>query len=207
MFNFQTIKNDRRGLTLVEAIVALGIFALVISGITEIYLSSLRSRGTIFDSLAAQGDARRSVESFVREMRAAAPSSLGSYPLESAVTSSVIFYSNIDQDNLVERVRYYLKGSILYKGIIKPGGTPLAYATSTEQIIELAGSVVNGVSSTFYYYDENYFDSSSPPLAYPIELTRVRLVGIDITIDRDKRRSPIPLEFESKAQIRNLKNN
>lgn len=197
----------RRGFTLVEVVVSLAIFTLVIGGIVAILLFSLRSKTLVFNELAAQGEARRLVQNFTAELRAARPSSLGSYPLTTASTTEIVFYSNLDSDALVERVRYYLASSTLYRGVIKPSGNPLVYVTSTEQVASVAGSVLAAGSPIFSYYDSSYRNSSSTPLAVPVAITAVRLVRLVIIIDGDPNRPPAPVRFETVVMPRNFLSN
>ena len=65
-------------------------------------------------------------------------------------TTGFIFYANIDSDTLYERVRFWVEGTILKKGVIKPTGVPLDYDLQNEDVtltVTAAGNseVVAGV--------------------------------------------------------------
>jgi len=131
---------------------------------------------------------------------------LGTIAVESASSTAIVFYSNIDDDSLVERIRYYLSGTTLKKGVTKPTGSPLAYVTSTETFTDVAHDVANGASSTFYYYDGNFTGAQSP-LSAPITVAQIRMVKISLRLEEDPNLSPVPFFIESKVAIRNLKDN
>ena len=197
-------KPDTRGFTLLEMIVSVGIFILLISSITGVFLSSFRSKNIIFDQLASQSEGRKASQDFVNEARSATYSSGGAYPISVAAASELTFYANIDQDTLVERIHYYLSGDALKKGIVEPSGGSLSYVTSTEQVVTVADNINNGANPLFYYYDETYTDASSTPLTYPIDLTKIRMIGISLNVDKDPNLSPTDFNIQAKSELRNL---
>jgi len=158
------------------------------------------------DSLTAQDETRRALKTMSAEIRTASPSSLGAYALAQSATSSFTFYSNIDGDSFKERVRYFLDGTTLKKGVIKPIGTPLTYSPANEVISELIPSVANATTSIFSYYDKNY-DGTTQALIEPIDIATVRLVKITIVVDKDPQTPPSPMTLTTQISIRNLKDN
>lgn len=190
-----------------EMLVSLGIFMLMIGSIMAVYLNSNKFKVIVFEQLLTQAEGRAAVRNFINDVRRANYSSIGAYPLQTAGTSTIVFYSDIDGDSLRERIRYFTSSTILYRGTIKPIGTPISYPTSSEIIIPMAHSVVN-TSSLFYYYDQNYAGgATSTPLTQPVTTTLVRLVEIRLVIERDPYKSPMPLYVQTKTEIRNLKSN
>ena len=202
------ILSDNSGFTLLEVLVAMGIFLLMIFGVSGIWSYASRSKNVIWEQLSAQNEGRKTVQDFTNELRTATQSSIGSFAIESPTTSSLIFYSNIDSDSWRERVRYFLAGSILKKGVTKPSGNPLSYSSSNEVVVEVAHGVTNGNEPIFTYYGENYNGATSTStLSYPINVTTIRLVGIKLRLERYPDLSPAPVWVESKVEIRNLKAN
>jgi len=201
--------SDQRGFTIIELIVAISIFTLLIGSIIAVYLNSFRAKDVIFEQLLTQSEGRRAVLQFINDVRRADYSSIGSYPIVSAGTSTIVFYSDVDRDTYREKVRYFISSTILYRGLIKPTGTPFTYPTSSEIIGAVAHSIANSpTNSVFYYYDQNYTGSAtSTALTQPVTTTAVRLVEIRLTIERDPFKSPVPLYVQTKTEIRNLKAN
>ena len=200
-------KSDNRGMTLVEVIIAMSIFSLVIATVVEIFLVSTRSKNIVFEQLEVQGQARKAVHDFIGEARAMRYSSAGAYPLQNASTTEIIFYTNINADNIVERVRYFYVTNTLKRGTIEPSGNPLVYMTSTEKITTIVNNVTNGVSPVFYYYDEDYTSVSSTPLAQPVDVTKARIIEMRLIIDKNPLLSPVPFAIQGQTAIRNLKTN
>lgn len=200
---------NERGISLIEVLVGISMFALLLVGITALYLSSVREKDIVFEQLLTQSEGRRAVQNFINDVRRATYSSIGAYPLQTAGTSTIIFYSDIDADTYRERIRYFVATGTLKRGVTRATGSPLTYVTSTEVITEMAHSIVTSpTGSIFYYYDQNYTGgATSTPLTQPVNVSTVRLVEIRLTIERDPFKSPVPLYVQTKTEIRNLKSN
>jgi prepilin-type N-terminal cleavage/methylation domain-containing protein len=199
-------KLDKKGLTMIEVLVAIGIFLLLIVGIVDIILWGMHGRDVVWEQLSTQSEGRKIVQDFVNEMRRANASSIGAYPIETANTSTIVFYSNIDADSWRERVRYFLSNKKLVKGITKPTGNPLSYNLATEATTTIVNDVAN-TSSLFYYYDQNYSSVSGTPMSAPINIPSIRMVGIKLLLEEKPNVAPAPFSIESKVEIRNLKSN
>ena len=201
---------NARGFTLVEVLVALGIFSLLALAVSWILITALRSNRIIWDQLSGQSDARRVLREVVDTARRAEVSSLGAYPVERADPYEFIFYANVNTDSFRERVRFFVDqaANTINKGITKPVDLPLRYATSTEVVTVLARDVVNDDLSipVFSYFDESYTGSSTP-LSAPVSTTLVHVIKVDLEIEHDPVATPVPLRAESTVMIRNLKTN
>lgn len=203
---FRKFYHDNQGVSLLEIMVAVGIFAMVMSGLIGIIMFSFRSRDVAWEQLLTQTEGRRVVQSFINELRSANQSSVGAYPIEKAEAYQLIFFSNIDGDSYRERIRYFLSGTDFKKGVTKPSGNPLVYNTSTESIAIIAHDVVNSTTPVFQYFAQDFTGSQSP-MSSPVTTTLVRVVGVRLVMEEDPRLSPTPFEIQAKAEIRNLKTN
>jgi prepilin-type N-terminal cleavage/methylation domain-containing protein len=199
--------KNSRGVTLVELLVAIGIFTIISMGAGWILIQSIRHNGIIFEQLSSQSEGRKAVQHVIDVVRKAELSSVGSYPIASASSTELILYANVDADSLRERVRFWLDGTTLKQGVLKPSGNPISY-TGTEYVVELAHYITNSAQSipTFVYYDELYTGSQNP-LASPVTVTDIRLVKVQLNLEKDANKSPVPLHVESVVEIRNLKSN
>ncbi len=201
------IKNLKNGFTLVETLVALGIF-LMVSWLLSSFLSSIFStNANLSNSLNAQFDMRQSLKKMTRELREASPSSLGSYPIALAGTSSLTFYSNVDNDTHKERIRYFVQNGDLKRGVLKPSGNPLIYNSANENVETLVKNISNSTSTPIFDYFDNTYTGSSDPLVLPANISDIRLVRITIQIEKDPNRSPVPITAITQVMIRNLKDN
>jgi prepilin-type N-terminal cleavage/methylation domain-containing protein len=198
--------NLQAGFTLTEILVVS--FILVIVGIAivnfQIDLFSLNKVSS--DNIVVQEEARRVLKALTAEARGMSPSNMGAYALAEIGTSTITFYTNTDNDTLQERVRYFLAGTTLKKGVIEPTGTPLTYNTNNEVIREVVHDIANGTTSIFTFFDTNY-DGTSPALSEPINLPSIRLIKINLIIDRDPLKLPAPLSMTTQVSMRNLKDN
>lgn len=203
-----TVWENKRGVTLMELLIAVGIFALIAVGAAEILITGFRSNASIWERLEVQRDGRRVIQQVVNDVRQAEQSSIGGFPLVTAGTNELILYSNIDKSGYRERVRYFLDGSTLKKGIVVPSGNPLAYDTATETITEIAHHVVNVTSSVpiFSYYNTNYTGTESA-MTQPVAVGSVQAIRVKLILDKQPGVAPSAYEVESVAQMRNLKLN
>ena len=146
------------------------------------------------------------MQDFVNEVRTAAASSVGAYPISIAQNQQFAFYSDVNKDSYRERIRYFMSGTTLKKGITNPVGNPPAYVTSTEVVTDVVHDVANGTSSIFYYFDGSYTGVEAP-MTYPINIPNVRMVEISLKLDENPQLTPAPLYVESKAMLRSYKDN
>ena len=67
------------------------------------------------------------MKTMVSEIRTASTANTGAYTIGLATDSALTFYSDTDNDGLKEKVRYFITGTTLQKGLTKPTGSPLSY--------------------------------------------------------------------------------
>jgi type II secretory pathway pseudopilin PulG len=195
------------GFTLVEIMVSFLITLFIAGAALEILKNSINTNNALTINLNSQGEIRNAFKLMSAGIRSASPSSLGAYPIVSAGTSSLSYYSDIDGDSLKEQVRYFLSGDTLKKGIIKPSGNPLTYNQANEKISPLLNNLTNTSTPIFKYYDSSY-DGATDSLSYPINITDIRLIKITAMINQNPDKFPAAImEFITQISIRNLKDN
>ncbi len=188
----------RNGFSIIELIAIIFIIVLILLAAVALQSDIFSLNTTVSDKISAQNEIRRAFKQMTAEIRSASSSSLGAYPISDLGQTSFVFYSDADGDGLKERIRYFLDGSILKKGILKPSENPIVYNPANETISNVAQNVSNGAEPIFSYYDKNY-DGATAPMAYPIDVILVRLVKITVIIDQTV--------FTTQVSIRNLKDN
>src|SRR3990167_2577518 len=148
--------KKQNGFTIAELIVSLAILTMIAIIITTFQQDIFVVNRGLVVQLKAQDDARKTVETMLTEMRGMSFSELGGYPIEEAEESSIIFYSDIDNDSVVERIRYFIDGSNLKKGIVEPTGDPLEYVIENEVVSVVAENLTSQTEPLFGYFNRTY---------------------------------------------------
>lgn len=191
---------------MLEVIISIAIFTAATLMVAAYIIQGYRANRFAMQQSDAIDYARRGITSMTKEIREADFSDLGSYPIASATNQSLIFYSNVDTDDAVEKVRYYLENTNFKKGVTKPSGNPLSYASGTEVTSVIAQYVRNGADPLFYYYPGDY-PSSTAPLATPANPNQVKLVELRLRVNIDPALAPEEFILKNFIQVRNLKDN
>ena len=196
-------KNKKNGLTLVDTLFVVAIFTLIMGVLTLFSKNIWTYNSFINTELEAVDTGRMALKTMTAEIRTASSGNNGSYAINLASATSFTFYSDIYDDGLKEKVRYFLNGTNLQKGVIIPTGSPLGY-TGSEIVTTIVSNVTN--ASIFSYYDRNY-DGATVALSSPIDVSAVRLVKITVTIDKNQNTPPAPVTVSTQVSIRNIKDN
>lgn len=200
------IKN---GFSLIETIITIFIFSLALVAVSFFILNFYRNYKFTFEQTQAINEARKGIETMIKEIREARHGDDGSYPIKEADDFQFIFYSDIDKDEAVERVRYFLDGTDFKKGVIEPSNDPPEYILADEIVSTLSQYVRNNISElVFTYYNGDWpSDTINNPLPTLTRLTETKLMHVYLKINVDPNRPPDDFELESDTQIRNLKTN
>ncbi len=97
-----------KSFTLIETIVAIAVFGLILAATTALIFAGYRINRYNWEQSIAVSEARKGIQTMVKEIRGARPGEEGSFPIEKAADKEFIFYSDIDKDGATERVRYFL---------------------------------------------------------------------------------------------------
>jgi len=97
-----------KGFTLIETLVVVAIFTVSLGAVFGSILMLYRAHGYTWEQSQAIEEARRGIETMVKEIRTARSGEDGSYPIVLAGDKEFIFFSDINGDGKTERVRYFL---------------------------------------------------------------------------------------------------
>lgn len=200
------LKN--RGYTLMEMMVVIAIAMILLLGVNTLFRSVIVTPRQQFLQADNIDQARKVLASFTNEMRNAAVGNDGSYQLNTASDSQIVFYSNFGASGTkVNRIRYYLSGTTLYKGVVIPTGSPLSYNIGTEVVTPVQANLANGATPVFYYYNDSY-DGTTASLAQPVNLTQVKFVKINLIIKQESTASDTSTYVvDGGVAVRSLKTN
>lgn len=190
-----------RGFTFVEMVVVIALTVLLSGAVSGMIQYFYKTNLYTLEQTQAVDSARVSVQAAMKDLREASYGADGSYPIAAAATSTITFYANIDADVAFEKVRYYLSGSTLYRGITNPVGNPATYSGQVETTSLVVSNVENGSASVFRYYD-----STGAELTPPINISKIASVTITVMTDVDPNRAPLTYTLVGAATLRNLRN-
>lgn len=194
------------GFTLFEMMITIGVILIILIPLTRLQVNILTYGRFFYNTNIVQDEARRTMQKFSAEARSMTQSGTGAYSIESATDNSLIFFRDINQDGLVERVRYYLEGTDLKKGTIIPAGNPLTYSTANEKISVVVHGVYNDVSTPiFQYYNRNY-DGQTAALTQPLDITTIRLIKLNLLIGTGNSNQD-RINLTTQVALRNIKDN
>lgn len=199
---------NKNGFTLVETIVVVAIFSILALGVSAIFTHVFSSSRNRLASIDVIDQARLATTNFTNEIRVASVGVDGSFPIVTADSREIVFYTNYNQENgLVSKIRYYAATSTLYKSTIVPTGSPLSYNSANEKIKTVQTDLASTTEKIFYYYDGD-FDGESSPLSEPVNVNDIKFVKINLNIIK-KTSNTDTSSFNTSAgsSIRNLKDN
>lgn len=197
--------STRAGLTFVELLVVMAVSAIILVAIMSFLASGFPLSRVVYEQASATETARLQLKRMTKALREARYADTGAYPLVEMEPARVIFYSDVDGDDLTERMRYELRGTDLERGVIKPSGEPLSYESESEQTAVVARNIRNGAQPVFTYYSGDYPDDAVP--LSPADLTEVKYIQYRLIIDADPAADPPAVDLVSQVQLRNLKTN
>lgn len=196
------------GFTLIEMTVGISIMAMIGLAVLGLQYIIGQSQTTLFNQSIKVEIANTSIAAILREIRTARSGENGAYVIETGENQSFVFYSDVDFDGQTEKIRYFLEGTELKKGVIQPTGFPATYPMEDEVIRIVAENVQNSTLPIFYFYNSDWpEDVANNPLATPVDSDNVRMVRVYLRINTKPEDTDNDYVLDSFAQIRTLKDN
>ena len=161
-------------------LITLTIFSLVMISVSSSVLYFYRTNANALEQSFALSSARKGVESLVRDIREASYSDDGAFPIVSIGANSMTFYSDTDRDANIERMRYFLEGTILKKGTLEATGNPPQYVDSNEVITIVSEDIRNGEDNVDIF---DYFDNTNVEITNFSNVTDVAFVRVNLIVN------------------------
>lgn len=196
-------RKDISGLTLIETVVYIGLFSLIMMSLFRMVIFFYHTNRYTLEQSTQLDAARKGVAAMVQNIRESDYSDTGAFPIVSAGADSFSFYSNVDSDALVEKVRFFLSGNNFQEGIIKSTGNPPVYS-GTEAITTIAQFVRNGESNTSIF---QYYDNTGTEITDYSRVANIAFVKMNLIVNVNPSTLPNEFALRSSATIRNLKTN
>lgn len=207
MSKIASLIRDRRGFSLIEILIVVAIASSIV-----IVVSNLSGNVSVLNTLVSQqlqskSDITQTLQITATEIRSAQRSANGGYPIESAGTSTFIFYADANENGLIDRVRYFTSSSSLYRGVTQPTGTPASYPSSAEVITDMVDNIVTPSSTPLFQYYDSSYAGTQPALTSTVDVSMIRLVLLSFYADVKPSQAPGPQYFSVLTDIRNLRSN
>ena len=189
-----------RGFTLAEMLVVIAITAAVAGSLLYVIQNFYRSNAYVFESAVSVDTARRGIGTTLQDIREASYGDDGSYPIQSVSTSSITFFSDLDDDQGVERVRIFIQNGTLYRVITNSGGNPPSYTGQTSATTTILTYIRNGTSTPLFKY---YNAEGALLSATSTDVSEITSVAATLMIDLNPNRAPNILTLTGSATLRN----
>lgn len=188
-------------MTLIETVVWVAVTLSAMLAIITSVQYFYRTNNYAVEQAAAVSSAQRGIENMVKMMREASYSSNGAYPVIAISTSSVAFYADIDTDPFIEKLRFFVEGNSLKRGVVDPSGDPPVY-TNPETIVSVSDYVrnIDQGAITFRYYDVN-----GALMTNLADISALRFIEVTIIVNINPFRLPNQFTLRSTAALRNLR--
>ena len=193
--------SGARGMTLVETVVWVSITSMIMLAIVSSVQAFYRTNTYTVEQGFAITSAQRGIESMIKTIREAAHSSNGAYPVIAMATSSFSFYADVDDDPFIERVRFFVQGHSLMRGVIDPSGDPPVY-TNPETLTTVSDFVRNTEQSVSMF---QYYDVTGALMTDLTHVPAARFVQVTVVVNINPYRLPNQFTLRSTASLRNLK--
>lgn len=154
--------RENRGLTLIELIITIGLISVLLGAIWVVCNTGLKVFYNQWARVSLKGEAGRLSINMANELRQA-----GS--ITSAQQKILTFTVDLNGDGAIETIQYSWSG-VSGDPFIRTQTAPLPQVT--KQVLRS----VNALAFSYYGYDQNI-----TPLSFPVTLSNVKLVAIDVT--------------------------
>lgn len=205
--NKKDLPAGRRGMTLIEVMMAIAIMLIGIEGFTILFVRTWDNNRYTLEMGQASMAVSQGVNKMVAYIRGVRQADNGAYPVKSADDNDFTVYGDYDKDGATERLHFYKNNQDILMGVRNPSaGMPITYASGDEETITIASNIVNTSSEPiFYYYNKDYpGDAVNNPLETPAAVANVRLIKIHLKINIDPNHAPDNIELQTFAEMRNL---
>lgn len=195
--------QNKKGLTFIEMIVSIAILTIGMAGFTMLFSRSWKTNSFILEESMSSIQATQSVRKVAAQLRGIRQAETGAYMIALADEDQIVTYMDIDGDDYVERVRYYLDDAdnTFVRGVAEySGGTyPTGYAADAETT--LAAYVVNTEESEPVF---RYYNNSNNEIASPAIPNSIRIIELNLWVNIKPMSAPDNVRIGTSVEIRNL---
>jgi len=201
-------KKNCEGFTLVEMLVALFIFSMIIVAVSLFAVYYFRNSSFSIEQTQQISKVQSAHTRMIKEIREARIGDDGSWPLLICNDNDITFYADATNDGRADKIRYFLDGATLKRGLIEPTVVPVSYPADTEKVIIIAENVVSGIEPIFEYYNGDWPDDTvNNPLISAERIRNTKHIKVNLSISLTDDFAADPFVLKSGVTIRSLKTN
>lgn len=197
-YRIKKILSQKTGFTLMEAMIYIAIFGMIGTMGYEFIVQGFRATTFSDEQEEAIDNARRAEEILSEEIRGANNSDNGSYPLATTTDFELIFYADINDDNSMEKIRYFISATTSLMKELTMAGASRDYS-SVPTVTKIADYLNNQTEPLFIYYDRNNVETDI--------INDIRMIGISVKVNVTPTRAPNDYYVITNVHLRNLKDN
>jgi type II secretory pathway pseudopilin PulG len=193
------------GVSLIELLIVIAMLGLIGAGFLGLQYVFSQNQVIAWQNYMNVEEANSTITQITRELRTADQSEDGSYLLETPNDQEIVFFSDVDYDGIVEKVKYSLDGTNLTKTITEPTTDPITYPAANERAKVITGNIRNGSDPIFYYFNSDWpSDTTNNPLTVDNRISDTRLIKTVIKLNtRDDADTDYTLESMAKLRMLN----
>jgi len=192
--------NNLPGFTLTETLVVIAIGSFIMLAIGQAIVFFYDTNEYAVQQSAAIRNAKQGVSSLVRDIREATFADTGAYPVAKMSTTSLTVFADVNRDERVEKVYYYLEDSDLNRVVTSPTGTPPTYSGS-KSTSTVASDIRNQQQDTPIF---TYFDIDGNQIVSNSNRRDLAFTEIELIVNIDPNRQPENTVIKSSATLRNV---
>lgn len=222
----QQHEDSDAGMTLIELMIVTALLSVVIVATMGFLVSSQRSERTVREATRQQAEARVALDALTRTARGATYPQGYTYNDSSIVAAAdkfeVSYYSDIDGDGLVDKVRYYLdtsSGELRLESFAPNcSASPCTYPSTPTRTRVVVDNVRNADMSScgqpagsqapvFRFYKAQRGTGTLTEIATPTaiydQLVDISFFKVNLALDITPGRSPVCQDVTTSVNIRN----
>lgn len=221
------LEGDEEGFTLLEVLTAATLMSVAVTMTLAFLTSTQRSEIVVQEANQQLQENRGAMERISRSLRDASfadgLSADNSSIFVAAADDDVTFYSDVNNDGVTEKIRYFLVGSSLKRSVTPAdcSASPCSYpTTTTPETVELVGYVRNatpgtcgsaytgtGPKATFKYYRVDRGTGALTAVPTPTtaiaDLVDISFVRVEILVDITPDKAPTCSSLNMSIALRN----
>lgn len=202
-----------KAFSLIETLVIIFVFSIVMLLTASFIIMGYKTQSYTYQQSIAINEARKGVEVMVKEIREAQTGENGAHIIEDAQEKEFVFYSDVDNDNRVEKIRYFIDdiNNEFKKQIFEPNNwtfydlenadpSGIFYPAEPSKEIVISQYLVDEPPSVFTYFNQNGEELTDLPAIKKYTKT----IKVCLVININPNRKPDAFELSSEASLRNL---